>query len=240
MAATVNAQIPFVRNPVLNAYVGSLGEAIAAVGGRPDLDYRFYIIDSQTVNAFALPGGHVYVTRGLLERTESGNELAGVLAHEIGHIVERHGVEKLERHLRTGSLVNVLYSVILGGEPAILRQNAIRLAGFLWNANHSREDEQEADRLAVEYLITAGVDPSGVVTLLENLLEGEVAGAASPATAWFSSHPLTAVRIAETREEIRADLLENPLPAPAQRMRITHYDAFLRLLASLPPSPHPL
>ena len=237
MAATVNKQLALVRNPLLNAYVSSLGRAIAAVSARPGLDYQFYIINSEAVNAFALPGGHVYVTRGLIERTRSGPELAGVLAHEIGHVVQRHGVEKLQRHLRTGSLVNVLYSIILGGEPAMLKDNPLRLAGFLWTANHSREDENEADRLAVQYLARAGVDPRGMLTLLQSLLEVEQADSTTAASAWFSSHPLTASRIAETEAVIRADLPRVEQVDDAPELKFASYPAFLRLIAALPPAP---
>jgi beta-barrel assembly-enhancing protease len=237
MAATVNQQLSLVRNPLLNAYVSSLGRAIAAVSGRPGLHYQFYIINSETVNAFALPGGHVYVTRGLIERTRSGPELAGVLAHEIGHVVKRHGVEKLQRHLRTGSLVNVLYSIILGGEPDLLHQNALRLAGFLWTANHSREDEQEADKLAVKYLIRAGVDPHGMLTLLQSLLEVEQADSTTVSSAWFSSHPLTSSRIVQTEAEIRDDLDDVHAAKGAPPLKFASYPAFLRLIAALPPAP---
>ena len=237
MATTINKQLALVRNPLLNAYVSSLGRAIAAVSDRPDLDYQFYIINSEAVNAFALPGGHVYVTRGLIERTHSGPELAGVLAHEIGHVVKRHGVEKLQRHLRTGSLVNVLYSIILGGEPEMLNQNALRLAGFLWTANHSREDEEEADKLAVEYLARAGVDPRGMLTLLESLLEVEEADSTTHASAWFSSHPLTADRIQHTEAVIRKDAAQVQPVENAPEMRFASYPAFLRLVAALPPAP---
>jgi beta-barrel assembly-enhancing protease len=237
MAATVNQQLSLVRNPLLNAYVSSLGRAIAAVSGRPGLDYHFYIINSDAVNAFALPGGHVYITRGLIERTRSGPELAGVLAHEIGHVVRRHGVEKLQRHLRTGSLVNVLYSIILGGEPTLLHQNSLRLAGFLWTANHSREDEQEADKLAVQYLIRAGVDPRGMLSLLQSLLAVEQADSTTAASAWFSSHPLTASRIVQTEAEIRDDLKDVHTVANAPALRFSSYPAFLRLIAALPPPP---
>lgn len=237
MAATVNGQIPLVRNPLLNAYVSSLGRAIAAVSGRPNLDYRFYIVNSGQVNAFALPGGHIYVTRGLIERTESGGELAGVLAHEIGHVVKRHGVDRLERHLRTGSLVNVLYSVILGGEPALLRQNALQLAGFLWSARHSREDEQEADRLAVEYLRESGVDPEEMVTLLESLLAEEQVDSAALSSEWFSTHPLTRTRIQQTQAEIELASTTGPAPDPSESLSFSSYPAFLRLVAALPPPP---
>jgi beta-barrel assembly-enhancing protease len=241
MAATINTQVPLVRNPLLNAYVSSLGRSIAAVSGRPDLDYRFYIVNSAQVNAFALPGGHIYITRGLIERTSNGSELAGVLAHEIGHVVERHGVQKLERHLRTGSLVNVLYSIFLGGvggEPELLQRNALQFAGVVWNASHSREQEEAADRLAVQYLIDAGVDPHGVLTLLETLLDEERADASSPAASWFSTHPLTETRIAQTRQEIQSELGdEGQLVALHAELEFTSYPAFLRLVAALPPAP---
>ena len=236
MATMVNDQIALVRNPLLNAYVSSLGRAIAAVSGRPDLAYHFYIINSAAVNAFALPGGHIYVTRGLIQRTETGGELAGVLAHEIGHVVERHGVARLERHLRTGSLVNVLYSIILGGEPELLRQNALQLAGFLWSARHSREDEQEADRLAVRYLRESGIDPEEMVSLLESLLEEEQADSSSLASEWFSTHPLTQSRIDQTEAEIAGADAES-LRDPSERLSFSSYPAFLRLVAALPPPP---
>jgi predicted Zn-dependent protease len=240
MAATVNGQIALVRNPLLNAYVSSLGRAIAAVSARPDLNYQFYIINSATVNAFALPGGHVYVTRGLIQRTRSGSELAGVLAHEVGHVVERHGAARLERQLRTGSLVSVLYSVFLGGlggEPALLKDNALQLAGFLWSARHSRADEQEADRLAVEYLRESGVNPEAMVSLLENLLAEEEADSTGAASAWFSTHPLTRVRIEETQAEIdRLRAAEGPSRV-SDRLTFHSYPSFLRLVAALPPPP---
>ena len=239
MAGSINSQIALIRNPLLNAYVSTLGTAIASVSGRPELDYRFYIVNSAGVNAFALPGGHIYVTRGLIERTRTGPELAGILAHEIGHVVQRHGVDKLQRHLRTGSLVNVMYDLTLRGEPEILRHNSVRLAGMLWTASHSREDEQEADRLAVAYLVEMGVDPAGVVSLFQHLLEEERSDSGH-VEGWFSTHPLTTQRIAETREEIETELREesrrqtSPSDAP---LRFTTYPAFLRVMSSLPPPP---
>jgi predicted Zn-dependent protease len=205
MASEVNPHLPLVDDPLLHAYVSSVGGTLAAVSERPELDYRFYIINTDLVNAFALPGGHVYLTRGLIERTDDGAEFAGVLAHEIGHVAARHGVQKLQRELRTGSLVNVLYNTILGGEPELLRENSLQLANMLWSAQHSRSDEEEADRLAVRYLLRTGAPPEGVVTLLEKLLEEEE-GADSesigPMETLFSTHPLTTTRIADAQENI--------------------------------------
>jgi predicted Zn-dependent protease len=233
IAANLNPQLPLVRDPLLNRYITLLGREIAQVGERPNLDYRFYIINSEVVNAFALPGGHIYVTTGLISETETGAELAGVLAHEIGHVTARHGVQKLQRQLRTGSLVSMMYNLILGGEPSLLQQSALRLGNVLWSARHSREDEREADELAVEYLIRSGVNPEGIVTLLQGLIEEEVHNR-GPAAAWFSTHPLTVDRIEHVREEIDE---EAPLPPRARDPDFALYPAFLRRVAELPPPP---
>lgn len=233
MAQTVNTHIPLVRDPILNAYVSSLGRLLATSSSRPKLEYRFFIINSDQVNAFALPGGFIYVTRGLIERTENGGELAAVLAHEIGHVASRHGVQKLQRHLRTGSLVNLLYTLFLGGEPEILRQNATQLAGMLWSASHSREDEAQADRLAVEYLIRTGFDPQAMLSLLETLVEDE-AGHQGEISGWFSSHPMTTERITATREVISSGLKATPR---GERLFLASYPSFLERLEALPPAP---
>lgn len=234
MAAEVNAQLPLVHDPVLNAYVTNLGRLIAKESSRPRLDYHFYIINSAGVNAFALPGGYVYVTRGLIARTKKGSELAAVLAHEIGHVAARHGVEKLQRYMRTGSLVNFLYTVILGGEPRLLRENALQLTGTLWSASHSREDEEKADHLAVRYLIRAGIDPDGILSLLRELLREEQADSASgtQVAAWFSTHPLTSTRIVQAEKDIQIEKKKEE--APPQRLRVDSYPAFLERVAALP------
>ena len=233
MAAEVNSQLPLVRDPQLRGYLSQVGQSLAEVSGRPGLDYRFYLVNSAMVNAFALPGGHVYVTRGLVERTRDGGELAGVLAHEIGHVAERHGVEKLQRYLRTGTLISTLYNLLPFGEPSLLQQNPTQLAGILWSAQHSREDEKEADRLAVEYLVRAGFDPGSIVSFMETLV-AEEEDDASPLSAWFSTHPLTADRIVETRREIGE---EAPATPRAATRDLPSYPAFLRRVAELPTPP---
>ena len=231
MAAEVNPHLPLVEDPLLQAYVSSIGGNLAEVSERPDLDYRFYIINTDIVNAFALPGGHVYLTRGLIERTEDGAEFAGVLAHEIGHVAARHGVQKLQRHLRTGSLVNVLYNTILGGEPTLLRENSLQLANLLWSAQHSRSDEEEADRLAVRYLLRAGAAPEGIITLLQKLLEEEEEADSSsigPMETLFSTHPLTAARIVDAQENIERLTGEE---AQLQELDLEAFQAFKVLVA---------
>lgn len=244
MAADINAQLPLIHDPVLNAYVSSLGRVLAKVSERPDLDYRFYVINSSTVNAFALPGGHVYLTRGLIEQTRSGGELAAALAHEIGHVAERHGVDKMERQLRTGSLVGVLYGVILGGEPDLLRRDALQIAGALWSASHSREDEERADARAVDYLRLVDIDPQAMVSLLRKLVAVESSDAGQVA-GWFSTHPLTSERIARAEIEIEKRMAKRRAEAEADPLAnsdavallpgyLKRYPLFLERLSSLP------
>lgn len=238
MASEVNPHLPIIADPLVNAYLYTVGEQIATVSGRPRVDYRFYLVNSDVVNAFALPGGHVYLTRGLIERTDTGAEFAGVLAHEIGHVAARHGVQKLQRHLRTGSLVNVLYNTILGGEPELLRENSLQLANIVWTAGHSREDEREADRLAVQYLLDSNVDPDGIPSLLATLLEeedGEDANQFGMLETWLSTHPLTTERIEAAERNIQR---LGPDADPEIDLNLDAFPDFRSLvLSKAPPKP---
>jgi predicted Zn-dependent protease len=100
-AEQIAAQLPLVRDPAVNAYVTELGNRIARGTSRADLDWRFHVVDAREVNAFAIPGGFVYINRGLVERADNMSELAGVLGHEIGHVVLRHSVEQMEKSTKT-------------------------------------------------------------------------------------------------------------------------------------------
>ena len=240
LAADINPHLPLIEDPLLHAYVRTLGSRIAEVSERPDVEYRFYLIDTDAVNAFALPGGHVYVTRGLVARTEEGREFAGVLAHEIAHVAARHGIRRLQRELRTSSLVSKLYDLFLGGEPEVLRVNSLAMANEYLDARYSRRDEKEADRLAIDYLALAGIDPNGVVSLLETLVEQERIERveAGPLAEWFSTHPMTSERLEEARMEVKGRGVSAPPTEPAS---IQAYPAFrmlvMRWSEQLPPHP---
>jgi beta-barrel assembly-enhancing protease len=230
IATQINMQVPLVQDVPLNLYLNDLGGLIARHSGRPGLQYHFYIVDSPSLNAFALPGGHIYVNRGLIERTSNVSELAGILAHEIGHVAARHGAENLQRQMRTRSMASTMYQLILGRKP-LLDQEALDLGGALWAAQHSRADEAEADQLAVQYLVNTGVDPRGMLSLFSALWEEEQQVAGTEAVSWFSTHPGTAARMQATRQQIRA------LPPPPKPLATNNdsYAAFLRRMAQLPP-----
>lgn len=230
IARDINVQIPLVADPVSVLYINRMGLALGQRSERPDVPYRFYIVNSSTVNAFALPGGHIYITRGLIERTESASELAAVLAHEVGHVAARHGAQALERELRTGSVVSELYRLFLLREPAILEQRALRLGERFWFASHSRAAEREADRLAIRYMVRAGMDPKGMITMLAGLIEEE-AERPQPMVEWFSTHPATEDRLRALQRRIARVEAE---PTPELKTDVESYSAFLRRLSSFP------
>lgn len=230
IAAEINMQVPLIRDPPLLSYVNRLGQKLVGVSERSELGFQFYIVNSEVVNAFALPGGHIYLTRGLIERTENASQLSGVLAHEIGHVAARHGAQALERELRTGSVVNLLYSLFLRGEPALLEDGPLHLGTRLWHASNSRAAEREADQLAIRYMVATGLDPAGMVSLLVGLIEEEQEHL-GPMVEWFSTHPVTTNRVRVLQRRI-SRLPENSNNELVQDL--ASYPAFLRRLSAYP------
>lgn len=198
-AAQINAQLPIVDDGSINQYINSLGQQIASQGGR-NLRYYFYVVNTDMVNAFAVPGGFVYVNRGLIEETDNLSELAGVLAHEIAHVELRHSAEQMERAQSANLGLNLAY-ILLGRAPSGVEQAAIQVGGSAWFANYSREAELEADELGVELAVNAGINPTGMVSFFQELL-AERERRPSQLEQWFSTHPLTEDRIARTRQII--------------------------------------
>lgn len=232
IAGELNPQLPLVRDPVLNQYVSLLGSRLALESERSGVQYRFYIVNTPEENAFALPGGHIYVTRGLIQRTENASELSAVLAHEIAHVAARHGAQKLERHLRTGTVVSLMYHVLFGREPQLLDREALTLGRKIWSAGHSRRDEREADAMAVRYMAGAGIDPNGMLTLLEGLHAEDASS--EQRLAWFSTHPHTEDRARWVAQEIGG--LPEAEPS-AMLQDLTSYPAFLARVDAVPSLP---
>ena len=167
--------MPLYNDPQLLAYVNEVGQRMAAVSHRPDLEYQFFIIDSPEINAFALPGGYVYVNRGLLTFMNTEAELAAVLGHEIGHITARHAVQQQARTgiANVASTVGGFVTAVATGSGYIGSQ--ISQVTSIWAqtglSGFGREHELEADQLGAEYLYEAGYDPKAVIdviTVLKN------------------------------------------------------------------------
>lgn len=191
----------------LTAYVERIGRSLVRHSRLPNAKWTFTVIDSPVVNAFALPGGYIYVTRGLLALANSEAELAGVLGHEIGHVTSRHFAERKERagKANAGLIAGAVIGGLLGGKDGardVLKTGSQIAKGYL--AGHSREHEFEADRVGVNLLLKAGYDPHAQADFLDSMgdqqgLAAALAGKSyDPNTVtFFASHPATAKRVRE-------------------------------------------
>jgi len=181
----------------LQQYVNEIGQRLAKVSHRSGLDYRFLVMDSPDVNAFALPGGYIYITRGILAYLNSEAELAGVLGHEIGHVTARHSVQQLSAHTAANVGVTVL-QIFVPQAGSMLGSNVINILGGALLSGYGREHELEADRLGAEYLARTGYDPQAMVKVVgvlknQELFDAEVAKAEGRQPrayhGLFASHP---------------------------------------------------
>ena len=228
----INEKVPLVTDARVTGYVSALGRQIAGRTSRGDLDWKFYVVDSRDVNAFALPGGFIYVNRGLIERSRSLDQLAGVLGHEIGHVVERHSVEQMKKATGTNIGVAILCTVTSICEGAV-GQVAINVAGSAILAKYSRSDEAEADSQAVVNVMNAGISPLGIPEFFEVLMS-ERRRDPGVLDGFFGSHPMEESRVARTRqliEEVDAGRVAS-LPRDDQG-----FQRFKAIVAALPPSP---
>ncbi|HMI56087.1 MAG TPA: M48 family metallopeptidase [Gemmatimonadaceae bacterium] len=233
-AQQINAQLPIVQDPELNRYVNVLGDSIARLTGRRDLDWHFFIVDAKDVNAFAVPGGFIYVNRGLVERTDQMDELAGVLGHEIGHVVKRHTVKQMEK--AQGANIGVTLACVLTSIcNSQVAGAAINIAGGAVFARFSRQDEAEADVEGFNNVVRAGISPVGMVTMFQKLI-AERKSRPGGVEAWFRTHPLEEDRI----QAIQARINQLPRATLSQLGTDTrNFHSFKSRLQSLPPSPPP-
>lgn len=207
--AEVRKEYGVYKAPALQAYVNEVGQKLARNSQRSNLKWQFTVVDSPDINAFALPGGYVYITRGLMAYLESEEELAGVLGHEIGHVTARHGA----RRQTQGTIAQVLsvgaeiFGQVVGG-VAGLGQAVGGVAGQFITA-YGRDQELQADQLGAQYLSANGYDPKGMVRVIQVLKNQELL-AAERAKAegktvqkmpdWSSSHPSNDQRLREIVE----------------------------------------
>lgn len=233
-SAQIAQQLPLISDPVVVRYVNVLGDSLAHLTPRANLDWHFYVVDSREVNAFAVPGGYVYVNRGLIERATSMDELAGVMAHEITHVVDRHSVKQMQQ--QQGANIGITLACVLtsvcNNQAA---GTAINVAGSAVFAKFSRTDEMQADEGAVGIVVRAGISPKGLVTMFQKLLQ-ERQSHPTAVDAWFATHPLEESRIADVQRLI------NRIPQ-STLTRLTrdsqNFHSFKSRLGSLPPSPTP-
>jgi predicted Zn-dependent protease len=232
-SAQIQQQLPLVQDAVISQYVNSLGNQIASKTSRADLQWQFYVVNTDVVNAFALPGGIIYVNRGVLERADRMDELAGVLGHEIEHVVRRHSVKQMEQMqgANVGVALGCALTNICNNQAAAA---AINLGGTAVFAKFSRTDEVQADEGGFHNLMNAGISPEGMLTFFQKLLAEEQQGGNSNVSSWFSDHPGTQDRIADIQRMLAQ------VPQSQLRTLTTDTQAFQQMkrrVMSLPPAP---
>lgn len=189
IAAQVAQQTRFVRDPAAESYLRNIGERIHAATPLANRPFNFYIIDDNDVNAFSIPGGHVYVNRGLIQQADKEDMLAGVLAHEMSHVVARHALKQMEQ----ANTINTIGSILLGNAGQLAQIAGQVVAGGAM-ARFSRADEKQADEMGLDFLTRAGYDPHGMLDMFQKLLALEQ-GSPGRVAKFFADHPGTQDRI---------------------------------------------
>lgn len=174
-------------NEALQNYIDSVGQRIARVCHRPDLEYHFTALEHESINALALPGGYVFITKGMLQKLTTEAQLAGILAHEVAHVVARDSMAALSRK----RAVDLLLMALATQDTPAGAMRAASLTRLFLDLQYSREDEYEADWAGLDYMVQAGYDPHGMIETMQMLQREQKARPIE----FFSTHPNPANRM---------------------------------------------
>jgi predicted Zn-dependent protease len=199
MAAQVEQSTQLVRDPQALAYVRMVGERIHAVTPLANRPFDFEIVNDSSVNAFSIPGGHVYINTGVIAQADKVDMLAGVMAHEISHIVHRDVLKQVEKQQE----ISAIGSILLGQNPSALSQIVAQVVAGGAMARFSRADEKAADDAGIQFMAQAGYDPHGMLDLFQKLLALDQGGNSS-VQRFFQDHPGTQDRINDIQSRINA------------------------------------
>ncbi len=198
MDIELKRQMKFSNDLFMDERLQRIGEKVAAASDRQDLEYHFKVIENKELNAFTTPGGFIYVNSGLMERAND-DELACVLAHEIGHVAARHTVKKMQTAMG--------YSILMGIASGVNTQQsmlqAVDIVFNLASLGYGRKDEELADKLAVRYARRSGFSPYGMVTFFQKLKKDADRSGRQAPLVFLSSHPAIDERIKNVEKEIR-------------------------------------
>ena len=202
MDAQVRNEMGLYDDPALQRYVQDIGLRLARTSERPNLPWHFAVVDEPAINAFALPGGYIYLTRGILPFLHYEAQLAGVLGHEIGHVTARHAAQQYTKATTAGIGVTLLSIFVPEARPF---QNITETALGVLFLKHGRDDELQADGLGVQYASRSGWDPSGVAGMLTTLARlDEASGSRRGVPNWLTTHPAPADRVQKVQAAIQS------------------------------------
>lgn len=234
-AQQADKQVVLLNDPAADRYVNGLGRKLAAKSLNPNYPWTFKVVNDRAINAFALPGGFIYVNRGALEAADNEAQIAGVVGHEIGHVVARHGTSQMSKAMfpQLGLALLGGLSPGKGGWASTLARYGVPLGLNLYFMKNSREHEAQADLLGTQEMTDAGYDPHQLARFFEKL-EGQSRGNVSGAAAWFSDHPSPENRVQSIDKEI------STLTVTSHPVEDTpDFDRVKAHLKSLPPPPKP-
>lgn len=215
------------ESTTVSTYVNRVGQKLAQVCDRPTVNYDFTILDSDLINAFAVPGGFIFVTRGLLENINDEAELAMVLGHEIGHVAALHGVQMIQKEMGQNALTvlgTIGAALVAGPEAMLMVANTASLFSSLYLLGYSRDKELEADNLGLQYMLRAGYDPQASLRFLKELQKSDT----DESKGWdlyFRTHPKTSERI---------DIIEGMIGLEKEDLAKAHVQEYQAIKSLLP------
>ena len=202
-AAELRRELPIVRDRQIETYVGRIGERlVAAIPGRlrqPQFRYTFQVVDRRDINAFALPGGPIFVNRGMLDAARNDGEVAGVIAHELSHVVLRHATAQATKgqKFQLGALAGQILGSVVGGRTGTVIAQGSQIGIGTYFLKYSREYEREADLLGVQIMARAGYDPREMANMFQTIARRSGNGGPE----WLSDHPSPTNRYAAINRE---------------------------------------
>jgi predicted Zn-dependent protease len=224
--AEISKQMPVLGDAQLERYIDSIGERLAANAPGPKYPYSFGVVNYKELNAFALPGGPIYVHRGTIAAARTEAQLAGVMAHEVAHIAQRHAAKQISKGVVANGLLGLLGAVLddggKGEAAARIGASVVAQSVFM---KFSRDDEREADRVGAEIMERAGWDPHGIAEFMQ-VLQNEQKRSPSSVQTFFSSHPSPAGRVRD---------LQTMVNGKSGRRDSEEFQAIKGRLSSLPP-----
>lgn len=233
-SAEYEKKVEMLHNPVIDAYLNSIIHKLGNASQRPHWPYQVKVVNSAVVNACAIPGGFLYLQRGLLEYVEDENEMVGAMAHEVGHVVARHTTNQLVLNFLAKNLYDRVKKNVLLNNDVIAR--VIETLGgpvvLLADLKYSRENESEADMLGFYEMLRAGWHPNGLLKFFTRMQQAE--RGRTPLDVMLSDHPSSSDRAAAIRRELASVKITAPLTE-----QTVQFKALKEALRLMPPAPRP-